>query len=1507
MTSQKYQLFLFSALLVLGFFFIFAGQALAGTIYANSSIGNDGTGDGSSEAPYKTFHKAYTTASSGDTLDLSGTFTWLDADETGDAATSGYTIAKNLTIQGQGAGETIIQAATKPTTAEMRIFTMSSVTVTIKDITLRYGHEISASGSCISATGGSLTILDSYIYQNNNPVDTEYNSVGTYMGDDRYNNGALSIGGTSFIARNTTFANNTNPYSAAITVGTTNTEITNCTFFGNVATYETLYITAGTAVLTNNTFYETDSFASGVVCLWSGTTYLKNNLIQGTSPLDCNNSGNAVDGGYNIVKSVDVCSITNGVNGNIVGDQGSNLKLSTSLSLNGATNGVPNLALQSDSVAIDAGDSAVHGPEGYTVTPPSTDQRGLARYNTTYDVGSVEYRGSTDIGPYLSSNSLASDNDYIDLTFSEGIYGDSGANTAVSPSDFGVTFNANGGGASAVSISSVTRATGNSALEGGETTIRLHLSITGTPNGVETIIIYPTTSSSIFDSDGNAVPKMDDTGEKTLSGYFEYYVDPTGTDDGDHGTASGTGAWATIQYAITNVPNPTTYPTRIHIAAGTYTTNNDDIDIDRDFTDLILQGANAATTIVQPHADPASATVGNFDIGTSENVTINDMTIRYGRVDSGSGINISTSGSLALNRVYVYDCDGTAAGGIVASSPVVIDSSTIANSDATGGSTFSRGGIYIGAANSIMTNSTLFDNRVNASQSSANGYITSSGRLTMINCTIVGGGTTGSYGNFMVDNGGQLYIKNTIFANKDQGSYDLYKGSSATITSCGYNIVETYSGFSPASTDLTGNQASLNIAASLDLNSTESGVPTLSLSEGSVAINAGNSSSCNGVSVPNTDQRSATRAGAVDMGAFEYGGVVSAPYATSFYPTDDATDIALNSNLMINFSEAVDAESGNIYLYKSDDTLVETFDVTSDISGSGTDTIIINPTSSFAGLTGYYVLIDATAFDDASSNSYAGISSSATWSFTSIDGTAPTITSVSSDKTNGSYTVGEVIDIDVTFSEAVTSTGNVTVTLETGDTDRTCTFTVSGSTTGTCNYTVQAGDTSSDLEATISGTIKDASNNVLTAFTPATGLAASKALVIDTTAPTATLSPLDNASDVTVSDDLVLTFSEAVDAESGNIVLYKRSDDSVVESFDVTADIDGSGTTTITIDPASDLSYETEYYVQIDATAFDDAAGNSYVGLADSTSWNFTTENTPLCDSVEHAATYNDWPTCGVASCASGYVLVNGACNSAGGGAVTTPPSLGTGSTDNAIPMNTTKTINNVMAAAGANVTMYINSTASFQARPSQAGAVQDHAIKVIDLNMLTGQVKLEISSEPQIIELSIGNLQNVDLDKDGVNDIELVYNQLFVNRVDLTVKQLAAPRSAEKSSLSQAIAGVGFGYYRSSSGGVGGDDQSPVMNTSNNSSAGRQSVNVPGYKFNVDLYLGITDPSVKDLQRYLNDHGYVLTTSGLGSPGQETNFFGQLTKQKLIEFQKANKIYPAWGYCGPVTRSLLK
>ncbi len=105
-------------------------------------------------------------------------------------------------------------------------------------------------------------------------------------------------------------------------------------------------------------------------------------------------------------------------------------------------------------------------------------------------------------------------------------------------------------------------------------------------------------------------------------------------------------------------------------------------------------------------------------------------------------------------------------------------------------------------------------------------------------------------------------------------------------------------------------------------------------------------------------------------------------------------------------------------------------------------------------------------------------------------------------------------------------------------------------------------------------------------------------------------SPSDGATGVGVNDNIVLTFSEAVDAESGNIVIKKSSDDSTVETIDVTGGlVSGSGSTTITINPSTTLDGETDYYITIAATAFDDADSASYVGFTASTTLNFTTES----------------------------------------------------------------------------------------------------------------------------------------------------------------------------------------------------------------------------------------------------------------------------------------------------------
>ncbi|MBL0517122.1 beta strand repeat-containing protein [Aeromonas caviae] len=132
-----------------------------------------------------------------------------------------------------------------------------------------------------------------------------------------------------------------------------------------------------------------------------------------------------------------------------------------------------------------------------------------------------------------------------------------------------------------------------------------------------------------------------------------------------------------------------------------------------------------------------------------------------------------------------------------------------------------------------------------------------------------------------------------------------------------------------------------------------------------------------------------------------------------------------------------------------------------------------------------------------------------------VDTTAPVVSGVSSTTAAGTYGVGSVISIQVTFSEAVTVSGTPQLTLETGATDRTINYVSgSGSNTLTFNYTVQAGDTSADLDYLSAGalglnggTIRDAAGNNATLTLPTPGgagsLGANEAIVIDTSGPVA--------------------------------------------------------------------------------------------------------------------------------------------------------------------------------------------------------------------------------------------------------------------------------------------------------------------------------------------------------------------------------------------------------------------
>lgn len=112
---------------------------------------------------------------------------------------------------------------------------------------------------------------------------------------------------------------------------------------------------------------------------------------------------------------------------------------------------------------------------------------------------------------------------------------------------------------------------------------------------------------------------------------------------------------------------------------------------------------------------------------------------------------------------------------------------------------------------------------------------------------------------------------------------------------------------------------------------------------------------------------------------------------------------------------------------------------------------------------------------------------------------------------------------------------------------------------------------------------------------------------IDAHSPTLSSStPLDDASGVTASSNLTLTFSENIKAGTGFIKIVNDDNPSDTRTISVTDSTQVSIVgKVVTINPTGDLSAGGHYHVEIDHTALKDSAGNAYAGIGNSTALNF--------------------------------------------------------------------------------------------------------------------------------------------------------------------------------------------------------------------------------------------------------------------------------------------------------------
>src|SRR3989344_3504853 len=138
-----------------------------------------------------------------------------------------------------------------------------------------------------------------------------------------------------------------------------------------------------------------------------------------------------------------------------------------------------------------------------------------------------------------------------------------------------------------------------------------------------------------------------------------------------------------------------------------------------------------------------------------------------------------------------------------------------------------------------------------------------------------------------------------------------------------------------------------------------------------------------------------------------------------------------------------------------------------------------------------------------------------------------------------------------------------------------------------------------------------------------------------------------------------------------------------------------------------------------------------------------------------------------------------------------------------------------------------------------------------------------------------------------------------------LAVVGMASPVSA--AALTQAQVDAIIGLLQSF-----GADQSTISNvqaslTGGTPTGGCTGGTTGGYVFNTNLTMGSKGVDVTNLQKVLNsDADTIVAASGVGSAGNESSYFGALTKSAVIKFQKKYGITPAVGYVGAITRAKL-
>ena len=333
-----------------------------------------------------------------------------------------------------------------------------------------------------------------------------------------------------------------------------------------------------------------------------------------------------------------------------------------------------------------------------------------------------------------------------------------------------------------------------------------------------------------------------------------------------------------------------------------------------------------------------------------------------------------------------------------------------------------------------------------------------------------------------------------------------------------------------------------------------------------------------------------------------------APTVISTSPTDEATAISVDSNIIVVFSEPIQRGSGLITLKTLAGSVVSIYDQNSTNLTIENKTLTINPTSDFDYITAYKVEFSPGSVKDNFGNDYVG---STSYNFTTkvqADTTRPTVVSFS--PTDDSIGVDVASNIVVVFSENIQrGSGNITIKNDSGVTIATygqnsTNISIVGNKL-TINPTSNlATDSGYKVDFSLA-CVKDASG------TSYEGIATYNFTTKDTRAPSiADYTPSLNATFVDVDAKILVGFSENILIGDGYIRLSKYGGTEVETYSSASGNIRVNGKT-LEITPAKYLEFNTEYVLNIYSNAVKDLVGNGFVASDNWQVYSFATAKEP--------------------------------------------------------------------------------------------------------------------------------------------------------------------------------------------------------------------------------------------------------------------------------------------------------